>query len=65
LPYPGKTEAWPIPTPLSGDAERIFLWARLISGLDLDANRRLQPVKDQIWERFQSRLKEAGGPPMP
>jgi hypothetical protein len=61
----GIVRRWPVPPPVEGDAGRIALWTRVLSGLEMDANGTVHPLDAPAWQRAKQRLDEEGGPPMP
>jgi hypothetical protein len=60
----GKTaRLWKIPQPIRGDPERIFLWAQVITGLELDEHGVVRFLDADTWHQRRQRLQELGGPP--
>src|SRR5262249_9594394 len=59
----GKARLWRMPTPPTGDPERILLWTQVISGLRLEADGTFDDLDAQKWERCRQRLEELGGRP--
>lgn len=55
--------AWPVPEPLEGSAERITLWAQVLSGHELDTDGQFRGLDAATLEARKARLQELGGPP--
>jgi WD40 repeat protein len=56
---------WKVPAPVEGDAERLGLWARTRTGLELDDHGAATVLDGPAWEKYRQRLQELGGPPLP
>jgi WD40 repeat protein len=56
---------WKLPVTLSGDVERLVLWAQVLTGQELDANEMAQVLDATTWQERRRRLEELGGPPAP
>jgi hypothetical protein len=54
---------WDVPAPLQGTPERIKLWARVLTGMDLDDQGAMHFLDPPAWEQDRRRLAELGGPP--
>ena len=50
---------WPVPPPVTGDAERVVLWAQVLTGRELDDEGVVRWLDAQTWKDRQRRL---GGP---
>jgi hypothetical protein len=61
----GKSTSWiwPLPTPVSGDVERLVLWTQVITGLELDDNGLVRVLDAASWAERRERLQKLGGPP--
>jgi WD40 repeat protein len=55
---------WRVPTPITGDAERITLWAQVATGMELDAAGQAKVLDAQAWQERRQRLEHLGGPPV-
>ncbi len=56
---------WEVPAPLQGDAERVVLWAQVLSGMELDEAGDVQVLDGPTWQRRRQRLGEVGDLPLP
>ena len=54
----------PVPVPLAGEAERIVLWVRVATGLELDENDAVGALSAEKWFELRRRLEQLGGPPL-
>ena len=54
---------WPVPRPIDGDAERISLWAEVMTGMELDDAGTVSVLDAEGWRRHELKLLELGGPP--
>ncbi len=54
---------WDVPAPLPGTPERIKVWARVLTGMDLDDQGAMHFLDPSAWEQDRRRLAEQGGPP--
>jgi WD40 repeat protein len=54
---------WRLPRVL-GDPERVALWARLVTGIDLDEHGEPVPLGAAEWHQRRQRLEKLGGPPL-
>jgi WD40 repeat protein len=55
---------WHAPRPVEGDAERILLWAQVITGFEMDEYGGTRGLDAATWEQRRQRLQELGGPPV-
>jgi WD40 repeat protein len=58
-----ETRVYPLPTPVPGEVERVVLWARVLTGLELDAEGRVRVLTADRWHECRRRLQEMGGAP--
>jgi eukaryotic-like serine/threonine-protein kinase len=60
----GHARLWRIPQPVTGDAERVACWVRVVTELDLDQDDAIGPI-DQLtlWE-LRRTLQALGGAPV-
>jgi WD40 repeat protein len=54
---------WSTPAYIEGDAERIILWIRTATGMQLDAEGTAHLLDARAWRQSRARLAELGGPP--
>jgi eukaryotic-like serine/threonine-protein kinase len=54
---------WKVPRPIEGDAERVMLWAQVITGMTLDAEGMTHCLDAEKWRQLRHQLTELGGPP--
>jgi WD40 repeat protein len=59
----GTARCWATPAPAQGEVERLRLWARLLTGMELGAGDRLRELDGESWRQDRRRLRELGGPP--
>jgi WD40 repeat protein len=59
----GTARIWKIPPPLEGGAERINLWAQVVTGLELDSSGTILYLEPAAWKDRHERLRRLGGPP--
>jgi WD40 repeat protein len=59
----GTIRASPVPAPVAEDVERIGLWVRVLTGLELDEGNAVRVLDGPTWRRLRQRLEELGGPP--
>ncbi len=55
---------WPVPVPLPGDPVQIFLWAQVLTGMEVDHGA-VRVLDARTWEERRRRLEKLGGPPVP
>jgi WD40 repeat protein len=51
-----------VPVPVEGDVDRVGLWVRVLTGLELDENGAVRVLDGPTWWRLRRRLQEQGGP---
>jgi WD40 repeat protein len=61
----GEARLWPLPKALSGEVERIQLWAQVLTGMELDAHGAVSVLDGPTWQQRRRRLDQLGGPPRP
>ncbi len=54
---------WTTPGALTGEVERIALWAEVVTGMELDDAGTVRVLDAEAWRTRQLRLQELGGPP--
>jgi WD40 repeat protein len=54
---------WKIPTPPSGDAERIGLWVQTLTGMELDSDDAVRALDAAGWQGRLGDLQQRGGAP--
>jgi tetratricopeptide (TPR) repeat protein len=54
---------WGMPSPVDGDAERITVWIRFLSNMELDSDNAIHALDGQAWNRSRQELANRGGPP--
>jgi hypothetical protein len=53
-----------VPSPITGDLERIKLWLQVCTGLKLaNSHTTVLELDAATWEEHRRRLEEQGGPP--
>ena len=52
-----------VPPSLEGDAERLTLWAQVLTGLKMDADGTIGVLDGVKWNDCRRRLEKLGGPP--
>jgi WD40 repeat protein/predicted Ser/Thr protein kinase len=64
---PNKTaRLWNVPVPVEGAVERVVLWTKVITGMELvelDGTGAVHVMDAQSWHQCRQRLEELGGPP--
>jgi WD40 repeat protein len=53
-----------VPVPIRGEVERIALWARVSTNLDLSPDGELRTLDVDEWQRLRARLEQLGGSPL-
>jgi WD40 repeat protein len=53
-----------VPVPVGGEVERVALWARVTTGLDLAADGELRVLDVDAWQRLRERQEQLGGSPL-
>jgi WD40 repeat protein len=61
----GLARFWEVPAPLEGEAERIAVWVRVLTGMELDDNDAVRVLDAAAWRRWRQRLEQLGGAPEP
>jgi eukaryotic-like serine/threonine-protein kinase len=59
----GEFRAQDMPSPLSGDAERIRCWVEVLTGMELDAEGTIRDLDADTLQQRHQQLSELGGPP--
>jgi WD40 repeat protein len=59
-----RVRVWDVPPPLTGAPERVALWARVLTGMELGTDGTPRPLDDAAWDECR-RLAAADGPPAP
>lgn len=59
-----KAASHKIAAPVQSDAEKIGLWIRVITGMELDEHGRSYVLDSDTWRKHQIRLDDLGGPPV-
>jgi WD40 repeat protein/predicted Ser/Thr protein kinase len=54
---------WDVPVPVAGTVERIVLWTKVITGMELDNFGVVQLLDFKRWDQCRERLEELGGAP--
>jgi WD40 repeat protein len=54
-----------VPRPVEGSAERVRLWAQLVTGMEVSEEYGLHVLDAADWAEMRRRLDELGGPPVP
>jgi WD40 repeat protein len=52
-----------VPAALEGDAERLTVWAEVLTGLELDEDGTVGVLDGPRWRERRTRLEQLGGPP--
>jgi WD40 repeat protein len=61
----GTARLWEVPAAVPGTAERVALWAQVLTNQELDGEGRVRALDGPAWQQRRQRLEEAGGPPLP
>jgi WD40 repeat protein len=61
----GKARLWRLPPPVEGDSGRLSLWAQVVTGMELDADRVLRVLDAPTWHQRRAALARLPGPPLP
>jgi eukaryotic-like serine/threonine-protein kinase len=56
---------WDVPAPAEGAAERVALWAQVITGWELDKAGIARGLDAETWRHRRRTLEEMGGSPLP
>jgi WD40 repeat protein len=59
----GTARLWPVASPVEGDAERVALWAEVITGLELTPTGHAHALGVRAWQERSRHLERLGGPP--
>jgi WD40 repeat protein len=59
----GEGRLWPVPAPVDGSAERLAVWAKVHTGMELDADGVAHRLGSAAWEQARRRLAESDGEP--
>jgi WD40 repeat protein/serine/threonine protein kinase len=54
---------WQVPVPVPGEVERLVLWCRMSTNMELDRDDVVRVLDGPTWLRYERRLRELGGPP--
>jgi WD40 repeat protein len=54
---------WGVPLRMEGTVERIVLWTKVITGMELDPTGEARVLDAQTWEQYREALEELGGQP--
>ena len=54
---------WPVPSPLTGNVERLVLWAQVLTGMELNSEGVAKMLDAEQWHERRVRLRKLGGPP--
>jgi WD40 repeat protein/tRNA A-37 threonylcarbamoyl transferase component Bud32 len=60
-----EARLWPVPQAVVGGAERIQLWAQVLTGMELDTHGAVSVLDGPTWQERRRRLEQLGGPPRP
>jgi WD40 repeat protein len=58
----GSLTRWVLPTPLEGHADRIALWARVVTGEDIGEDDIIRPLDGDTWRCARRQLENATDP---
>jgi WD40 repeat protein len=62
--WPDKSaRLWRLPQ-VTGDPERVALWAQVVTGIDLDEHGEPVPLGAAEWQQRRQRLEKLGGSPL-
>ena len=56
---------WGVPVPVEGTAERILLWTKVITGMEIDSFGVVHLLDFERWDWCRQRLQELDAPPLP
>jgi WD40 repeat protein len=57
IPSRGLVQLWKLPSPWQGSAERAYLWARVITGMELTADGAVRALEPEEWQALRERLR--------
>jgi WD40 repeat protein/tRNA A-37 threonylcarbamoyl transferase component Bud32 len=60
----GTARLWTVHSPVEDDAERVMLWAKSLTGHELETNAIFSPLDGPSWIKCHERLQELGGAPV-
>jgi WD40 repeat protein len=63
--WDGAARLWAVPRPITGEPQRIELWAQVITGIELDELGVIRSLDAPTWQERRRLLQELGRPPMP
>jgi len=52
---------WKVPEPISGEPEKIKLWAQVITGMEIDEFGAVRLFDNAEWQNRRARLEKPGG----
>jgi WD40 repeat protein/tRNA A-37 threonylcarbamoyl transferase component Bud32 len=61
----GNVQLWTLPAPVEGAAERIVLWAQVLTGMEVDAAGVIHGLEDEVWQGRRQQLEKLGGALVP
>jgi WD40 repeat protein len=59
----GNLRLYSAPVPLAGSPQRLSLWVKVITGMELTEAGDVRPLSAEIWRDFKRQLEQIGGPP--
>jgi WD40 repeat protein len=63
--YDRTARLWPVPSPVTGEPDRVRLWVEVLTGMELDDEGVISMLDAPTWQQRRGRLRHLGGPPMP
>jgi hypothetical protein len=63
--YDSTVRLWRVPSPIGATADRIELWAKMITGMELDTSNVIHELEDRTRQEVQQELESLGGSPFP
>jgi WD40 repeat protein len=61
--YDKTARLWKVPLPIEGEVDRIMLWTKVITGMELDEWGSIRFLDDSTWRRYRRELQQLGGLP--
>jgi WD40 repeat protein len=61
--YDKTARLWKVPLPIEGEVDRIMLWTKVVTGMELDEWGSIRFLDDRTWRRYREELERLGGPP--
>jgi WD40 repeat protein len=61
----GAAHLWRLPPPVEGDAQRIGLWAQVVTGMALEPGGEVSVLDAATWQQRRRELEQRQGPPLP